>query len=423
MRFQTLQDWLAWQQTLHVKNIALGLERVEQVYARLPIDRVAHKVITIAGTNGKGSSVAYYETWLKNRGYRVASYTSPHLLHYNERVKLNQQAVTDDQLCAAFDLVEQARGDTELTYFEFGTLAALLIISDFRPDFAILEIGLGGRLDAVNIIDPDLAHLTHIGLDHQEWLGSSREQIGFEKAGILRDKGLAICNDHQPPESVISALQRRRCVFLQLGQHYDYAMKTADQILWQGPRTTVAIRLPLAGEHQAQNISGVLAGLELLGCLQDLSADTINSAFSGVSCPGRLQTLESKLNSKLIVDVGHNPDAAVQLSAFLQKKSRQGKVVVLLGMLEDKDSVNFVRTLLDVVDEWWLLNLDVPRGLSASALAQRIEDEVARPHLFESMQAAMDYAMSSLNNQDILLITGSFMTVEAALNSTFVTLE
>ncbi|MDJ0881550.1 MAG: folylpolyglutamate synthase/dihydrofolate synthase family protein [Gammaproteobacteria bacterium] len=423
MQPQTLDEWLAWQQGLHVKNISLGLERVKEVYQRLSPKRIAQKVITVAGTNGKGSTVAYYETWLKNQGYRVASYTSPHLWRYNERVKLNLQPVTDSQLCIAFEKVERARKKTELTYFEFGTLAAFIIISDFKADFAILEIGLGGRLDAVNIIDPDLSHITTIGLDHQEWLGSTREAIGYEKAGILRSQGLAICNDPQPPQSVLAELQRLQCRFMSLGHDYHFDWMNQVQIHWQGRTRDLNIDLPLLGKHQAQNISGVLAGLELMGCFEGKTAESINQGFADATCPGRLQSIPSALKATLLLDVGHNPDAAISLADYLNQQSGQGRVFVLLGMLEDKNTVEFVEILNDVVDEWWLLSLNMPRGLSASALAQRLEGVVRKPLQFDSIEKSMAHAMSSLDNQDILLVTGSFMTVEAALKSTFVNLK
>jgi len=208
MRFDSLNQWLDWQLRLHVKAIDLGLDRVSEVAGRLHIKSIAGKVIIVAGTNGKGSTVACYENWLSSAGFSVASYTSPHLLHYNERIKLDTLPVDDEPLCKAFAAVESARQNTALTYFEFGTLAALWLIQKHQPDYAILEVGLGGRLDAVNIIDPDLVHLTSISVDHQNWLGDSREKIGFEKAGVLRSRVPVVCNDVQPPQSVLDEIDR-----------------------------------------------------------------------------------------------------------------------------------------------------------------------------------------------------------------------
>lgn len=419
MRFNTLQAWLDWQQTLNPKTIDLGLKRVREVYERLSPGAIARKVISVAGTNGKGSTVAAYETWLKNHGYRVASYTSPHLLRYNERIKLDLQAVTDEQLCLAFERIDQLRGEVDLTYFEFGTLAALIMIEEYNPDYAILEVGLGGRLDAVNIIDANLAHITSIGLDHQDWLGNTRELIGGEKAGILRPTGLAVCNDANPPQSIIAALEKNQCKYKLIGRDYSYQMQSQDGMVWQGENRHIPIKLALQGEHQALNTSGVIAGLELLGCLHDVSNEGVNQGFSGLLCAGRLQTVKSSIAPTVLVDVGHNEDAAAVLAQYLQSRVTTGRVIVLLGMLQDKSPQTFVSVLSPQVDAWWLIGLQGSRGLSAKQLASRISSEVSVEHCFDSIQAAMEQAVSSLKNQDILLVTGSFLTVEAALNSTF----
>jgi dihydrofolate synthase/folylpolyglutamate synthase len=387
------------------------------------LNKIAGKIITVSGTNGKGSTVAYYETWLKNNGHSVASYTSPHLLDYNERIKLNLRTVTDQKLCAAFEQVDQARLTEELTYFEFGTLAAMVLISEFCPEYAILEIGLGGRLDAVNIVHADLAHITNIGLDHQDWLGTTRQEIGFEKAGILRDHGLAVFNDTDPPDSVISELERHHCRYYMIGRDYAFNWLENGFIEWHAGNRSIVLNPPLLGEHQALNISGVLAGLELLGSLHGKTDEAIANGFTGVSCPGRLQAVTSSLPAPLIIDVGHNEEAAKMLALYLKKNSPEGRVVVILGMLQDKNPLAFVEALWPVVNQWWLLSLHVPRGLSAQELANRIGSRVSHPYLFDSVQKVMEYAMSSLNNQDIILATGSFMTVEAVLNSTLVTLE
>lgn len=417
MRYQSLDAWLDWQQTLNPKSMDLGLTRVKQVYNRLALDKIADRVIIVAGTNGKGSTVAFYETWLKNCGYRVASFTSPHLLHYNERIKLNLEAVSDDQLCQTFELIDKARDEIRLTYFEFGTLAALVLIAQFQPDFAILEVGLGGRLDAVNILDADLAHITTVGLDHQQWLGETREQIGFEKAGILREKCLAVCNDPDPPASVLSELRRLECSVLLFGQNYHFRASADNAIVWTCNDLEVSIRLPLKGMHQAQNISGVMAGLYSLGCLQGRNNTAIANAFKDVTCAGRLQQIDSSLPARLLLDVGHNQDAAQVLQQYLRSVKLKGKIIVLLGMLEDKDQVAFVKQLADVVDEWWLLDLNGYRGLSSRQLNERIGTIVRTGHLFDSAEKAIIHAMSSLDNQDILLVTGSFMTVESVLKT------
>jgi dihydrofolate synthase / folylpolyglutamate synthase len=416
MRFDNLDAWLDWQQQLNPKSISLGLDRVSRVFQRLQLNGIK-RVITVAGTNGKGSTVAYYESWLKNAGFSVVSYTSPHLLHYNERIKINLLPASDQQLCEAFDRIDQVREDIQLTYFEFGTLAALVLMSDYAPDFSILEVGLGGRLDAVNIIDADLAHLTPIGLDHHDWLGNDRETIGAEKAGILRKGCLAVCSDSHPPDSVLGQLDTLECNYSLAGRDYQYQWIDDQSIHWQGRENELQLIPPLTGGHQAQNISGVLAGLELLGCLEGLENDRITANFSGVSCTGRLQTLDyPDCAGRLVVDVGHNQQAAQVIASFLKTLKPQHKVTVLLGMLEDKDSVAYVAELSAFVDEWWLVSLSGERGLTAEQLFQRLSSlQLNHVQLFESVNAALSDAMPSVGNQDILLVTGSFLTVEAAL--------
>lgn len=422
MRFHSLDDWLTWQATLNPSEIELGLERVLQVRAVLALDKIAGKVITVAGTNGKGSTVAAYETWLHQSGYTVASYTSPHLLRYNERIRLNRGEVTDEILCRAFARVDQARGDIPLTYFEFGTLAALLIIADQCPDYAILEVGLGGRLDAVNVIDPDLAHITMIGLDHQAWLGETRDQIGREKAGILRPQVLAICNDSNPPASVLESLTELQCRSLCLGREYDYSMVDDRSFQWRSGARDMLITSPLPGEHQAINLSGVLAGLQLLDELDGLSQIEVNLRFANLICPGRLQEIASALRARLITDVGHNVDAARVIAAYLNARQEPGRVIVLLGMLKDKDQTAFMATLRTQVDEWWYLSLSGERGLAAAELAELNQSVGAGHRLFDTADAAMAHAMSCLKDQDILLVTGSFMTVEAVLRTDLIEL-
>jgi dihydrofolate synthase / folylpolyglutamate synthase len=415
MRFDNLDDWLNWQQQLNLNSIELGLDRVSLVYQRLAI-KPPRRVITVAGTNGKGSTVAGYETWLKNAGFSVASYTSPHLLRYNERIRKNLQLVSDQELCDAFERIEQVRDDIPLTYFEFGTLAALVLMSDWAPDFCILEVGLGGRLDAVNIIDAELAHITPVALDHQSWLGNDRETIALEKAGILRAHGLAVCSDEDPPASVLQRLQELDCHVALAVRDYQYQWIDDTQIQWQGKHHSVRLTPPLPGAHQAQNVSAVLAGLELLGCLQGLDAETIAARFQGVSCMGRLQTLDiAGFDGRLIVDVGHNQHAAQVIARYLKKLKPQQRVTVILGMLEDKDSVGFATELAEQVDEWWLVGLQGERGLTAQQLFERLADSLQNQQRFESVDQALTQAMSSLGNQDILLVTGSFLTVENAL--------
>ena len=375
MRFELLCDWLEWQQSLNSNAIELGLERVSAVADRMQINEIAGQVITVAGTNGKGSTVAGYETWLHNAGYSVGSYTSPHLLQYSERIKLNREMVSDRDICEAFEVIDKARGDILLTYFEFGTLAALWLIQQARPDFAILEVGLGGRLDAVNIIDADLVHLTSIGLDHQAWLGNDRETIAFEKAGVLRQDIPVICNDVDLPMTVQKEISRLDCKAQQYQRDFTAQMaKSGGHFRWQSGELGFDLTPVLAGAHQLQNLAGVVAGLHQLVDLKKYSNETVQQYFGGLSLPGRFQQIETGIKATVFVDVGHNEDAARALADNLSiLKKREGRIVVLLGMLEDKDNRAFVRGFSEVVDDWWLVSLKSDRGLSARVLADRIE--------------------------------------------------
>jgi dihydrofolate synthase/folylpolyglutamate synthase len=416
MRFDTLKQWLDWQMVLHDKAIDLGLERVAEVADRLGIKKIATSVVTVAGTNGKGSTVAAYENWLHQAGFSVASYTSPHLRRYNERVKLNCEMASDAELCLAFEAVDQARKQTALTYFEFGTLAALYLIQNFQPDYAILEVGLGGRLDAVNIIDADLIHLTPIGIDHQSWLGNDREQIGFEKAGVLRADRPVIVNDPDPPKSVLDEIERLNCDCFQLGQDYAVVPLEGKNFLWRGESLEFKLNAVLPGVHQVQNLAGVVAGLAQLLQLDNYGHEQVRDYFRGMQLGGRFELVSSSLACQLYLDVGHNQDAAKVLATSLADiGNRGGKIVVLLGMLEDKRADWFVAELKSVVDEWWLLSLDCDRGLAARQLGTRIETTVDVEQLFETADIAYEHALSSLGNEDIMLVTGSFVTVELLL--------
>lgn len=418
MRFDSLSAWLDWQQSIRSSQpVEMGLERTVEVARRLAIKNIAKTVITVAGTNGKGSTVAGYETWLNNAGYTVASYTSPHLLHYNERIKFNRQPVSDQALCEVFEVIDQVRGDILLTYFEFSTLAALWLIQRQYPDYAILEVGMGGRLDAVNIIDADLVHLTSIGIDHQRWLGNNREAIGFEKAGVLRVGIPVICNDMDLPKSVQAEINRLHCQVQQY-QH-EFKMQSAgptESCLWQCGDLSFSLLPELPGRHQVQNLAGVVAGLHQLLDLSEYDSDRVQRNFHGIRHPGRFQSLNLSTAATVYIDVGHNQDAAKALAEnLMEMKKPFNRVIVLLGMLADKDSPAFVCELKTVVDEWWLLSLNTDRGLSAVDLADRVRTVIQPQHLFESTKTALDKLLLSANDRDIILITGSFITVEQCL--------
>lgn len=411
MRFDNLQQWLDWQTDLHEQVIALGLERVAAVAEKLQLNRIASQQVIVAGTNGKGSTVAAYEHWLTRQGFSVGCYTSPHLLKYNERIRFNGEMAGDADLCEAFEAVDQARGDIKLTYFEFGTLAALWLINRWHPDFAILEVGLGGRLDAVNVIDADLVHLTPIGLDHQAWLGDDRESIGFEKAGVLRESIPVIVGDTDPPQSVLQQINKLHCKALLLGRDYWISEPDRGDFIWHKDSWRLPLHSPLPGLHQVQNLAAVVAGLDVLLDLSRIAEQDIRESFNGLRLPGRFQPLMEQ--PRLFVDVGHNEDAArVQAACLADLKQPGDQVTIVLGMLEDKDSLAFVSQFGDVVDRWQLLSLHSDRGLSAAMLAERLGDRVAVERCFETAHEALDQILLSATNKDIILVTGSFITVE-----------
>ncbi len=372
-RFQTLADWLSWQESLHPKKIDLGLERVAAVASRLGVIQPEPAVITVAGTNGKGSSVAFLESILLAAGYRTGAYTSPHLFRYNERIHINGTEVDDAALCAAFAAVDEARGTTTLSYFEFGTLAALQLFRQAPLDIVVLEVGLGGRLDAVNIIDPAVALVTSIAIDHCAWLGTDRESIGREKAGIFRSDRPAICSDPAPPASLEKRAREIGADWYCLGQAYSCKQEGAGWTFRGVSSRLEALPWPsLPGRHQLDNAAGVLMALELLSGRYPVSRAAVEQGFQSVSLPGRCQIVAGPVEQ--ILDVAHNTASASRLLEVLQDRSCAGSTRIVLGMLNDKQAGEFATVLAPAVDHWYLAGLDGERGLSARELQQQVAD-------------------------------------------------
>ena len=415
-RFQTLPQWLQWQETLHPREIDLGLDRVAAVAARMGVLLPARVVITVAGTNGKGSSVAMLESILQGAGYHVGAYTSPHLLRYNERIRINGRDINDDSLCAAFQTVDDARGETTLSYFEFGTLAALRLFCDAAPDVALLEVGLGGRLDAVNIIDPDVAMVTSIGIDHVLWLGDDRESIAREKAGIFRNGRPAIGCEVSPPVSLVQAARQIGAHWYGLGDQYDYVPRE-DCWDWNGPSGGYT-DLPtpsLRGSQQLANAAGVLMALELLQERLPVSETAIRNGLRDVVLPGRCQVIPGAV--EMILDVSHNPHGAACLAEVLGLFPCSGRTHLVLGMLDDKDVGGFVTALSSAVDLWYPASLDNPRGLSAWELDQRMRGLLPanRIHPCLDVPTACREAGENASAGDRIVVCGSFFTVAAAM--------
>ncbi len=413
---QTLQEWLSHLESIHPKTIALGLERVAEVASRMDLVP-KYPVITVGGTNGKGSVCAMLEAILLAAGYRVGLYTSPHLLTYNERVRIAGQQVPDEALCDSFAAIEQARGETQLTYFEYGTLAAVHGFNMHKVDVAILEVGLGGRLDAVNIFDADCAVVTTIDLDHMDYLGDTREQIACEKAGIFRMGRPAIFGDADMPDAIASEAARIGAKLYRLGKDFgpDIGMQ---QWNYRGQIPRYSLPFPaLRGTFQLNNASTVLAILDQMHEQLPVSMDSVRRGLLEVTLPGRFQVLPGK--PVIILDVAHNPHAAHSLAGNLAAMPHAGKSLAVCAMLNDKDMQGVVREMAGQVDEWLLAGISAPRGASAEALAEAVRAEApqARYQLFQTVTLALQHACEAAGEDDRILAFGSFYTVAEAMSA------
>ena len=420
----TLPAWLAYLETLHPKAIAMGLDRVQAVHARMGI-ALACPVITVAGTNGKGSTCALLEAMLRAAGYRVGVYTSPHLIRYNERVRIDAREATDAELVAALDAVEDARtapaatggAPTPLTYFESGTLAALWLFARAGLDVAILEVGLGGRLDAVNIVDADAAVVTTVDLDHMDYLGPTREAIGREKAGIFRAGRAAVCGDPDPPRSLVDHAAAIGAPLALMGRDFGYE-REATQWQYRGPggRRFGLPHPALRGAHQLGNAATALAALDLVRDRLPVSGGAVREGLVTVSLPGRFQVLPGR--PTVVLDVAHNPHAAGVLAAALATMGYHRQTTAVFGMLADKDIAGVVAVLRGAVDRWHVATLPGPRGASGEALAAVLRADGIAPEAirrFDDVAAAYTAARESAGEADRIIVFGSFLTVAAAL--------
>ncbi|MEW6728188.1 MAG: bifunctional tetrahydrofolate synthase/dihydrofolate synthase [Pseudomonadota bacterium] len=417
---KTLAEWLSFLEAQHPKGqagIELGLERVKQVLGAMGLAaRLPFPVITVAGTNGKGSSVAMLEAVLRAAGHRVGSYTSPHLLRYNERVRLDGEPAADELLVRGFAQVEAARGGVPLTYFEFGTLAALAVLIEARVDVAILEVGMGGRLDAVNVVDADAALITNVALDHTEWLGPDREAIGWEKAGILRPRQWAVVAEAEPPQSVLDHAQRLGLRLWRRGCDFDWTQGEAGWT-WQGPQGSYALPLPaLAGAHQLDNAAGVVMLLEGLRGRLPWTIEHLRTGLATVRHPGRLQCVPQG-GVPVWIDVAHNPAGVEALARAMAEEPTGGRTLAVFSALADKDAVGMARVLAGQVDAWYVAGLSGPRGREADALADLLR-QAGLPVAGAWSGPAMAYnaAMDEAGVGDRLLVFGSFLCVADILD-------
>lgn len=415
----TLSDWLVYIECQHPQSIAMGLDRVNVVRDALQL-QPSFPLITVGGTNGKGSACRFLESILTHAGYRTGIYTSPHLVHYNERVRIGDRDADDADLVRAFAAVERARAEAgvALTYFEFGTLAAVWLFVERKVDVAVLEVGLGGRLDAVNAFDGDVALLMSVGLDHMEYLGETREAIGSEKAPIFRAGRPAVCADPEPPSSVIDYAQKIGAQLLLIGRDFGYE---AQQQQWRyhGPGGKRHGLPPpaLRGTFQLANASACIAALDAIRDRLPVSAGDIRAGLVAVENPGRFQVLPGR--PAVILDVAHNPHAASALALNLVQMTGYRKTLAVFSMLKDKDVAGVVRLLRGHIDHWLVAPLEGPRAMSAAALEQSLRNAGVSVEITMciNIEEACDRAYRTAGDGDRILAFGSFLTVAAAMTA------
>lgn len=411
-----LSEWFSYIEGLHPQAIALGLDRVKAVSIRLGILSFACPVVIVGGTNGKGSCVAFLESILSQAGYSVGTYTSPHLLRFNERIRIVGEEVNDFLLFAAFTQVERARGSIELTYFEFTTLAALLLFQQANLDAVILEVGLGGRLDAVNSVEPDVSIITSIDLDHVEWLGSTREAIGYEKAGILRPYKPAVCGDVNPPKSVLETAKQLGSRLYCVQQDFNFEIeKESCAWSWKSKQTHYN-HLPMPS-LPVQNAATALMAIECLQPLLKVTETAVSSGLRKAFLPGRYQT---KFISKIqfILDVAHNAAAAAYLAKQLIDHPVSGYTHAVVSILSDKDGVEILRPLIPIVKNWYLAGLDVPRGSSVEMIANYLHKLGVNAYYIyrsESILSTLQQAIGESKAEDRIVVFGSFYVVGPVL--------
>lgn len=415
--FTSLDQWLSHLETAHPVGIDMGLARITRVKESLGL-KFACPVITVGGTNGKGSTCAFLESILLAAGYKVACHTSPHLLRFNERARLNGADVSDADLLKAFERVEQARcrlnDPPTLTYFEFTTLAIMDIFANASFDAVILEVGMGGRLDAVNIVDADCAIVTSIDLDHMAYLGNTREAIAFEKAGIFRTKAIAICADPMPPTSLINHANAIGADLWLMGKDYSFM---GDQQQWgwtgRGKRFSGLGYPALRGANQLLNASAVIAALIALHDRLPVSAQDIRNGLALVELPGRFQVLPGR--PTVVLDVAHNPHAAATLAESIEAMAYHPYTYAVFGAMADKDIDGVLKPLLNTVDYWYCTDLPTPRAASASDLAKRLRAFNKEALVFMDPGAAYQAALDKAGEGDRILVFGSFYTVSGVM--------
>lgn len=414
---RTLSEWLDWQESLHLSSIDLGLDRVSQVASKMTLTKLSMPVITVAGTNGKGSSVAILDSIYRCTDYKTGCYTSPHLIRYNERICLDGAQASDADLCEAFEAIDAARTDISLTYFEFGTLAAAYLFEKHQVDVAIFEVGLGGRLDAVNLWDADIALITNIDIDHIDWLGDDREQIGVEKAGIMRKGKTVICGDTNPTNSMKSEATRIGANLLQEG--IDFSLATTNKEEWAYlQKNNDAVKYPVPSLHGEFQLNNAAAVITLVNSFQESLAVTREQICQGLKNAiviGRLQKLAE--SPEIIVDVAHNPQSAKALGTYLAENSIQGKTVALFSALIDKDLEGIITPTAAYFEEWHIVQLEGPRTYQNEQLVNKLNAlGIQKPiKTHTNFETALRSLQNNLKSQDRVVAFGSFLVVSGVM--------
>lgn len=417
MRFKQLADWLAWQQTLHPRQIDLGLTRVKQVFEVMRPGYQAPLTITVGGTNGKGSCIALLEAILRAQGYRVGAYSSPHILRYNERIRIDGKLASDRAICEVFDRIDQAREARTLSFFEFGTLAALELFVEAAVDVQLMEVGLGGRLDAVNIVDADIALIASIDIDHKGWLGETREAIGLEKAGILRSDRPAIVGDLHPPSSLLNHGREIGAEVYRLGVDFDYHCE-GRRWQWRGSMTQfVDLPLPgIPGRQQLANASSVLEVLSHVKKRLPVSETAVRKGLQQAYLPGRYQLIPGKPD--VFLDVAHNPQAAQLLASYLRQEFSNRRIVALFSAMSDKDIDGIVANMQAIVESWFLAPLATPRAATENRILKTFRRLRMKPPQagFRDFETAWRAVNAQVEPNDLIVIFGSFFLVSAYMS-------
>ena len=416
IHFTTLRDWLDWQEGLHHQVIDLGLERVATVFRALIPTGINAPVITVAGTNGKGSCIAMLESIYRAQGYRVGAYTSPHILRYNERIRINGEPVADEPIIAAFKRIEACRNGVSLSYFEFSTLAALDIFCSAHLDVLLLEVGLGGRLDAVNIVDPDVAIISSIDIDHAEWLGDTREAIAVEKAGIFRAHKPAIVGDPDPPCSLLAVALEKQADLLLLGRAFHYQRHThAWDWQWSEYQHNGLPFPALKGSHQFRNAAAVLTAVHQLQSSLPITTSAIHQGLSGVQLKGRFQLINASV--PVLLDVGHNPQAVKTLYEYVHDVFPHKRIHAVFAMMKDKDIKAVIDIMSPLIYDWTLAPLQNQRAASSELLLDLFAQAkiTAVRGNFANFTAAIQQVEHNAQPEDLILVFGSFFLVSAYL--------